>query len=128
MRFLGAGALGTLAAGAFLYSGSGGAVGGDDTHKISRGEASSTFFNRITEQIEFKKRLGSEPGVITELVGPQYCGKTVRSAFLCTFLQIAGRCWRSRTRSICFVQLFLIGFSYQFLFVAEIFSGACWPI
>ena len=104
MRLLGAGALGSLATGAFLYSVSGSAV--DDTQKISKGEASSTFFNRITEQIEFKKELSGEPSAITVLVGPQSCGKTVRSAFLCTILQIAGRCWRSRTRSICFVQLF----------------------
>jgi predicted AAA+ superfamily ATPase len=87
-----------------------------------KGEASSTFFNRLTEQKDFIDNLNDEPSTITVLVGPQSCGKTVRSAFLCTILR------NQVEQDRFFVQLFLKFYFYYFLFVAEIFTGACWPI
>jgi hypothetical protein len=78
----GAGTLSLLGAGAlFFYSLGGNADGGgENTKKRSNWEVESPFFNRITEQTEFNKGFNSEPGVITVLLGPLDCGKTVRSA------------------------------------------------
>jgi hypothetical protein len=79
---LGAGALGCLCGGALLYSLSGNADGGsEDRRKSSKWKAESPFFNRSNEQKVFNKNLKGIPGVITVLVGPPSCGKSVRSAF-----------------------------------------------
>jgi hypothetical protein len=77
------GPLGVLGAGALLYySLSGNADGGsEDRRKSSRRNAESPFFNRGNEQKVFNKNLKGIPGVITVLVGPPSCGKSVRSAF-----------------------------------------------
>ena len=76
------GPLGVLGAGALLYSLSGNADGGsDDRRKSSSWKAESPFFNRSNEQMEFKDKFNDKPGVITVLVGPPSCGKSVRSAF-----------------------------------------------
>jgi hypothetical protein len=76
------GPLGVLGAGALLYSLSGNADGGsDDRRKSSKWKAESPFFNRSSEQMEFKDKFNDKPGVITVLVGPPSCGKSVRSAF-----------------------------------------------
>jgi len=82
VRLLGGGALGVLGAGALLYSLSGNADGGsDDRRKSSNWKAESPFFNRSNEQEVFNKNMKGIPGVITVLVGPPSCGKSVRSAF-----------------------------------------------
>ena len=94
MRLLGAGSLGVLGAGALLYSLSGNADGGgDDTKKRkSKGEVDRHFFNRSNEQKVFNNSLKGIPGVITVLVGPPSCGKSVRSAF--SFLQMFEEFWQ----------------------------------
>ena len=82
VRSWGAGALGALGTGALVYySVNGTADGNGDAQKSSIGDAGPSFFNRLTEQIEFKDKFDGKPGVITVLIGPQSCGKTVRSAF-----------------------------------------------
>ena len=76
------GPLGVLGAGALLYSLSGNADGGsDDRRKSSKWKAESPFFNMSNAQMEFKDKFNDKPGVITVLVGPPSCGKSVRSAF-----------------------------------------------
>ena len=76
------GPLGVLGAGALLYSLSGNADGGsDDRRKSNKWKAESPFFNRSNEQMEFNDKFNDKPGVITVLVGPPSCGKSVRSAF-----------------------------------------------
>ena len=78
---MGAGALGVLGAGALLYSLSVNADGGsEDRRKSSKWKVDRPFFNRIIEQKEIDIKLNGEPGVITVLVGPLSCGKSVRSA------------------------------------------------
>ena len=82
VRLLGAGALGVLGAGALLYSlGGSGDGGSGDKRESSKWKAESPFFNRTNEQTVFNKNLKGIPGVITVLVGPPSCGKSVRSAF-----------------------------------------------
>jgi hypothetical protein len=75
------GPLGVLGAGALLYSLSRNDGGSDDRRKSSKWKAESPFFNRSNEQKVFNKNLKGIPGVITVLVGPPSCGKSVRSAF-----------------------------------------------
>jgi hypothetical protein len=43
----------------------------------------SAFYNRLAEQTKFLKIFSDTPGLITVLVGPPNCGKTVRAAFFC---------------------------------------------
>jgi hypothetical protein len=45
----------------------------------------ASFYNRVTELDFFKEKFKKEVGLVTVLVGPRNCGKSVSSAFLCLF-------------------------------------------
>ena len=49
----------------------------------------SDFYNREREQESLNRKFNTKPGVITVVVGPPDCGKTVRSA-LAVFARAAG--------------------------------------